>query len=378
MAYKSLEVGDPAPWFHQRSIGNPNYSFSSTAGRYLVLCFFGSAAGIQARSALEILTEHRAIFDDDKIGFFGVSNDPTDETDTRVEQRLPGIRFFWDFDLRIAKLFGAAPMEASPGADAAIRPCWFVLDPTLRVMASFAFQPDGSDRRAVADFLMALPAVDAFPGFRVHAPILVLPNVFEPDFCRRLIALYEADGGAASGFMQERDGKTVLVSNASHKQRSDVLVGDAQTIKAIQARIMRRIVPEIAKVHQFAVTRMERYLVGCYDAETGGHFGPHRDNTTKATAHRRFAVSINLNADFEGGQVRFPEYGRQSYKPPPGGAVVFSCSLLHAVSKVTHGKRYAFLPFLYDDAAARIREENQSFLEGGTGGYSARGPRAVQ
>lgn len=110
--------------------------------------------------------------------------------------------------------------------------------------------------------------------------------------------------------------------------------------------------------------------MGCYDAETGGHFGAHRDNTTKGTAHRRFAVSINLNADFEGGEVSFPEYGPRSFKPPPGGAVVFSCSLLHAVSQVTRGKRFAFLPFLYDDAAARLREDNQVFMEAG-GSYLA-------
>ena len=44
---------------------------------------------------------------------------------------------------------------------------------------------------------------------------------------------------------------------------------------------------------------------------------------------------------------------------------MFPCALLHAVSMVTSGRRYAFLPFLYDDAAARIREENNKFLEGG-------------
>ena len=54
-------------------------------------------------------------------------------------------------------------------------------------------------------------------------------------------------------------------------------------------------------------------------------------------------------------QIRFPEYGPRSFKPPPGGAVVFPCALLHAVSEVTSGRRYAFLPFLYDEAAARTR-----------------------
>jgi predicted 2-oxoglutarate/Fe(II)-dependent dioxygenase YbiX len=122
------------------------------------------------------------------------------------------------------------------------------------------------------------------------------------------------------------------------------------------------VVPEIAKVHQFRVTRMERYLIGCYDAGEGGHFAPHRDNTTPGTAHRRFAVSVNLNDDFEGGEVSFPEYGPRGLKAPPGGAVVFSCSLLHAVSRVTRGRRYAFLPFLYDEAAAAVRDANRGSL----------------
>ena len=127
--------------------------------------------------------------------------------------------------------------------------------------------------------------------------------------------------------------------------------------------------PEILKVHHFNVTRMERYIVSCYAAEDEAHFRAHRDNTTKGTAHRRFAVSIKLNSDFEGSEVSFPEYGPRSFKPPPGGGVVFSCSLLHAVSKVTKGRRYAFLPFLYDDAAARLREANSQFLGDEVGTY---------
>jgi predicted 2-oxoglutarate/Fe(II)-dependent dioxygenase YbiX len=116
---------------------------------------------------------------------------------------------------------------------------------------------------------------------------------------------------------------------------------------------------------------MERYIVCCYAAEDGAYFRAHRENTTKGTAHRRFAVSINLNDDFEGGEVSFPEYGSQSFKLAPGGAVVFSCSLLHAVSKVTSGRRYAFLPFLYDEAAAAVREANNQFLSEEVGAYQA-------
>ena len=53
---------------------------------------------------------------------------------------------------------------------------------------------------------------------------------------------------------------------------------------------------------------------------------------------------------------------RGAIRAPTGGCVVFSCSLLHKVWPVTKGKRYAFLPFLYDDAAARQREQNNARL----------------
>ena len=118
------------------------------------------------------------------------------------------------------------------------------------------------------------------------------------------------------------------------------------------------------KAFRFEVTRIERYIVACYDAEDGGYFRPHRDNLTSGTAHRQFACSINLNAEeFEGGDLRFPEYGARTYRPPTGGAVVFSCSLLHEATPVTRGTRYAFLPFLYDEAGEKIRRQNLHLIE---------------
>jgi hypothetical protein len=42
--------------------------------------------------------------------------------------------------------------------------------------------------------------------------------------------------------------------------------------------------------------------------------------------------------------------------------VVFSCGLLHQALPVHRGRRFAFLPFLYDEAAAKIRAENNAYL----------------
>ena len=34
--------------------------------------------------------------------------------------------------------------------------------------------------------------------------------------------------------------------------------------------------------------------------------------------------------------------------------MVFSCALLHEATRVTAGRRYAFLPFFYDEAGAAV------------------------
>ena len=369
--FRRLEVGEPAPWFAQRSESNPRYVFDTAAGRYIVLCFFGSAAAEPGRAALAFVQAHRSLFDDDTMAFFGVSNDPADEAQGRLAQSLPGVRYLWDFDGSVSRLYGAIPDEPMSG-QTTLRPVWFVLDPTLRVIAAFPFNEADPAHGALSAFLRALPPPDRFAGPELQAPVLFLPNVFEPELCRTLIALYDAQGGTPSGFMREVDSRTVLVSDAAHKIRSDVVIEDTQLMSVLQRRVLRRIVPEMRKAFQFEATRLERYIVACYRAEDGGHFRQHRDNTTKGTAHRRFAVSINLNSDFDGGDLNFPEYGPRSFKPPPGAAVVFSCSLLHRVAPMTRGARYAFLPFLYDDAAAKIREANNAFLGEGVGLYSER------
>lgn len=372
-SYRALQVGDPAPWFSQNSTSNPQFHFETVAGRYLVLCFYGTGSDEAGSAALKAVQEtQRNLFDDDKIAFFGVSSDPSDLSEGRAKQVLPGIRQFWDFDGKVGRLYGALPHSTEADQrQVPVRRFWMVLNPTLRIRAIFPFREDGSDREEVMAYLRDLPPVDRFAGFELPAPIIIVPDVFEPGFCRHLIGLYEQHGGEESGFMREVDGKTVAAQDPRHKRRKDFTITDPELMKQLQRRVVRRINPEIERVHFFTPTRMERYIVSCYAAEDGGHFRAHRDNTTKGTAHRRFAVSINLNDDFEGGEVSFPEYGSRSYKAPLGGAVVFSTPLLHAVSKVTSGRRFAFLPFLYDEAAAKIREANNAHLGEGVGEYKA-------
>ena len=368
--YRKLGLGEPAPYFRQRNTSNPAYAFDTVAGRYIVMCFFGTAGDELGLAALSITNTHRRLFDDERVSFFGVSFDAEDERASRVKESLPGIRHFWDADGTIGRLYGALPVSADTPQQAARR-LWVVLDPGLHVIAFIPMSPDGRDRAELIELLTKLPPVSHYGGIEMHAPVIIQPNVFEPSLCRHLIDAYERHGGEVSGFMREVDGKTVGVYDNHHKTRNDFNIEDEQLKQLLQRRVQQKVIPMIRKVYCYQATRMERYIVGCYDSENSGHFTAHRDNTTKGTAHRRCALSVNLNQDFEGGELSFPEYGPRTYKVPAGSAVIFSGALLHAVSPVRKGRRYAFLPFLYDEAAAALREKNNPHLAPSVGEYKS-------
>lgn len=366
-----LQVGDPAPMFRCASNVNPNFDFSTTAGRYLVLSFFGSSAHPVGKGLIDTFRSATEIFSDLDFYFFGVSNDAADQEQAALRTLPPGMDIFWDLERKVAAAYHLLPADA---ADArALQPVTFLLDPGLHVIGIFATNDGRIQADSVLQVLKRLPKLGAPRPAQMQAPVLVIPNVFEREFCRRLIEGYQKDGGTESGFMVERDGRTERAYDHRHKRRSDWIIGDRALIEAAQDRVRRRIIPEVAKAFAFKVTRMERHIVACYD-QSGGYFRAHRDNTTKGTAHRRFAVTINLNAeDYTGGDLMFPEFGRAAYRAPTGGAVVFSCSLLHEALPVLRGQRYAYLPFLYDEAAAAIRQANNQHLGDGVSVYQMTG-----
>jgi predicted 2-oxoglutarate/Fe(II)-dependent dioxygenase YbiX len=240
-------------------------------------------------------------------------------------------------------------------------PGWLLIDPNLRVMGRAPLDAPQALFRGISE----LPPPAGHAGVPLVAPVLVVPRVFDPAFCRELIAYYDAQGGQVSGVMRDIDGRTVGVLDGM-KRRRDVNIVDEGLKAGIIEGLERALAPMIERTFHFRATRLERYLIACYDAEEGGYFRPHRDNQSFATAHRKFAVSINLNAEeFEGGDLRFPEFGPRTYRPPTGGAVVFCCSLLHEATPVTRGRRYAVLPFLYDAAGEAIRKQNIDKLQVG-------------
>jgi predicted 2-oxoglutarate/Fe(II)-dependent dioxygenase YbiX len=331
-----VQRGDNAFLLNQ---GRYRLAFDPFPGRFIALAFLGSTADAAAESALTALTGNRSLIEEGKAAVFAVVSESGSGPEIALQARFPWIVFLWEGD-EMARAFGA---DRS----------WVILDPMLRVID---VAPLNEADRALGHLGSLMPSEPFGPS--PPAPILALAYVFEPELCAHLIACFERGGGKESGFMQDQSGLSVENFDAEWKRRRDFHLTDQLLIANLRARIGRRICPEIKKAFQMRLTRVERDLVACYDAETGGHFGPHRDDTAISVAHRRFAVSINLNAEFEGGEISFPEYSPRSFKAAPGTAVVFSASILHQVSKVTRGRRYVFLTFLFDEEAEQVRQAN--------------------
>jgi predicted 2-oxoglutarate/Fe(II)-dependent dioxygenase YbiX len=333
--------GDSAFLLNQ---GRHRLAFDRFPGRTIALAFLGSIADPAAEAALTALAANRWLIEEGKAAFFAIVSESGSGPEMALQARFPSIVFLWDGD-ETARAFGA---DRS----------WVILDPMLRVID---VAPLDEADRALAH-LRSSPASEAF-GPSPPAPILALAHVFEPELCAHLIQCFERGGGKESGFMEDVGRESVENFDGEWKRRRDFHIADQRLIANLRARIGRRICPEIRKAFQMRPTRIERDLVARYDAETGGHFGPHRDDTGMSVAHRRFAVSINLNAEFEGGEISFPEYSPRSFKAAPGTAVVFSASILHQVSRVTRGRRYVFLTFLFDEEAERVRQANLRALQ---------------
>jgi len=354
----ALTVGDPAPWFTVAAPASASQDFVM-GGYRAVLCFLGSASQPQTQSVLLEFYNARAQFVEQEIHFFVISIDPKDQS---LEQSLEPCSHFhllWDFSGEISIRYGLCQIGQA-GTGISYDPTTLVLDENLRILNLFALETHRAHTQQVLNYLQTLPVQSQARKIQQQAPVLLIPNVFSGEFCEQLIAAYRQTGGLESGVMRQEGDKTVVVLEPTVKRRRDWLVTEPALLDAINLALSRRVVPEIAKAFQYRVTCFERYMVACYEAANQGFFRSHRDNVAQGNQHRRFAMTLNLNSGYEGGALRFPEYSNHLYCPEPGGAAIFSCSLLHEALPVTQGERFVLLSFLYGDEDAKLRQQTQA------------------
>jgi peroxiredoxin/predicted 2-oxoglutarate/Fe(II)-dependent dioxygenase YbiX len=342
VATRLLEPGDPAP--HIVALdekGEPTYSNADLiTGRPLVLLFCPS--GEAATALLAAVRDRAAEFAALDTNIHAVSRQPVEANGAvHAALRLP-FKLLTDATGNIFGTYGAG------GGSTAV-----ILDPNHRV-ARILREPLPA---ALADAALAfLRQAFAPRGIRVQAqaPVLLLPRVLAETECARLVEqfhrpvnIWPSDGFRSAGHTEEQ-GDFKVDHAGVYGQLTEYVVRDPALQQFLDQRFSRRVAPEMRKAFQTGVTQRENYRIARYDSVSGGVLYPHRDNGTKETGHRRFTMTINLNAgDYEGGALRFREYGDHFYEVERGTAIVWSATLLHDVMPVTKGARFVLGVHMY-------------------------------
>jgi predicted 2-oxoglutarate/Fe(II)-dependent dioxygenase YbiX/peroxiredoxin len=354
----TVRLGDPAPWFSAPTITGGSVDMHVSGGRWVVISFLGNLAEPRAEAERQALIGCMESMTEDHLVAYAVLTAPPADLGAIANAAPGSVRYVADYDGAVTQLYGATNSPRS-----------VVLDPLLRVVATVPWDHPAGHAAILQQMLKSLPSIDDSAGVPMIAPALIVPRVLDFDLCDFLVRLYDKMGGEDSGFLLDVDGKTRTMVNYRLKRRRDLPIVVTELRDRIRDQLVRRLLPGVERYFQFAATRMDRYMVSCYDATEGGHFFRHRDNVNVGAQHRRFAVSINLSRDYDGCDLIFPEFGRRTYRAPVGGAIVFSCGALHEVTPITRGRRYAFLPFLYGEADAALRAENNARLDESSAQY---------
>ena len=224
--------------------------------------------------------------------------------------------------------------------------------PNLKI--SNVFFVNNPDQLSSLD--LARPSTRELP-----APVITIPNAVTPELAEHLIAALEAEPD------------TTTVRDDKFKRRTHLQTGP-ELSELLDKKLVKSVFPEIEKVFYDRVTHRETYKICLYAGESSGAFGRHRD-TIDPYRHRRYAMTLALNDDYEGGGICFPEYSPTVLPLEKYSAVIFPGSLFHEVQPIDRGKRYVVISFFFGDGEAALKPDAERFkikTNRGTGALSLR------
>lgn len=343
---KMPEIGDPLPWITVPTTRETRMPLNGIAGHSVIL----GAAGpdIDPRAVVEALEATSEILAAHDAYWLVVVAAPKDGVQL-PSLRNPRARLVPDTDGTVIRALGFPDTHdgmLSLGADAG-----------LRVTATAHHRGQDALRQAE---IWLIDALKPEAVSDIDAPVILIPDVIEASLRDKLMAAWGEQGHEDSGYLRpNQDGSVTHVVNPDRKRRSDHFLDEADPLAAlVHARVRDRVAPWIERATHFRIGFAERYRIACYEAKTAGFFSAHRD-FSEVSAHRHFAMTIALNDDYQGGALRFPEFGSREYVPRPGQAIVYSGSLLHEVTSMTAGRRFALINFLTNREGAQKVSEYQ-------------------
>ncbi len=331
---RAIGRGERAPDFALPRHGTPTRFYGVVGGAPAVLLFTGAAepggASDRPVDVIELAGKLRSN-SDDRVTVHVISRDPA-----------AGGAEFVDQDGRVHDAYGLADVA---------EPVAVVLDHNVRVAGVHPLD-ELADPLVELPTMLPRPLPDLGTAPRT-APVLFVPDALEPGWCERLIGVWETEGAVQTGVETVVEGELAEATDVRFKRRRDHTVTDRTLLRELTRHIGRRVIPEVNKAFAFQAGGFEGFKICCYDAQDAGFFQAHRDNLSSGTAHRHFALTLNLNDGYEGGELRFPEYGATRYRPAAGEALIFSGAHLHEVLPVTGGRRFVLLSFLLARGARR-------------------------
>ena len=342
MAVPQLAPGEKLPNFSlPDQSGTARLFYNEVKGGPIVLVVCAAAQDVPGEALLTAFQSRLEAFGDAGGQLFAMQPGPGASCAERAARLGLGFPLFADVQgVAVPHLLGG---QGAPTAAPEAR--IYILDPNQRILAIL---PAADGESAVEASLAALRdyAASESDG-RVldrSAPVLILPRLLELEFCNELIETWKTKGHR-EGSLSTGEGN--VYAPESKKNREHV-IQDIEQNKRITFSLARRVGPELAKVfNDNRPFRFEAHNVLCYEAERQDFFALHRDNLRQSDA-RRYALTLNLNDDFEGGELVFPEYGLNRYRPPAGGGLIFSGNLLHEALPVTRGTRFVLVSFFCD------------------------------
>ena len=337
-AARPLDAGVTAPVVHAPDHTGAHASTGTDhlAGKPVLLLFCPSPDEASLSAFRDAAGELVAL----QATLFAISRHGSEENAAMHARLALPFAILADTRADIFKGYGIDPYPAAPS------PTLFILDAGHRVARVLErMEPAAMVKEALAELRRLATACPA-TRLQAHPPVLVLPRMLSHADCdflaetwHRDVPEYPTDGFTNAGIGTEQ-GDYKVVHDGSYGKAIEYIVQEKELQRFIDGRMRRRLFPEMKKVFQATGLKREGYRIAGYEARAGSYLNPHRDNSTPANAHRRFTMTINLNAgEYEGGELRFREYGEELYDMERGTAVVWSASLLHEVLPVTKGRR---------------------------------------
>jgi len=168
-------------------------------------------------------------------------------------------------------------------------------------------------------------------------PILIVENVISEELKEEIINIFHSS--------ENKNIENKITKNRTH------VFADRQLTEKLDYKLSKSLFPELKKIYDLDITYRENYKICGYKDIHNGKFHVHRDSV-HPYGHRRLAMSLILNEDYEGGGIIFPEYNNKAYKPKSCSAVIFPTPLFHQVLQVTKGTRYVIVSFFFGEEEA--------------------------